>query len=54
MKEWKSNAFGAVIVLLLVAFVAHLAWTLLQPLVPVLIMLAALWVVYGLLLRRRR
>lgn len=44
----------AVGVLLVVAVVGRLAWSLLQPLIPVLILLVGLSVVYGIVLRGRR
>jgi hypothetical protein len=54
MEKWKSTAIqGAVAVLLIVAFAGRLAWDLLQPLVPSLIAIVALFVVYGIIFRRR-
>lgn len=52
MKEWKSKTNEAVLILLAVAVVAHVVWALLQPLVPVLIVVMSLAVVYRAIFRR--
>jgi hypothetical protein len=54
MEKWKGTAIQAAVgVLLLVAFAGRLAWDMLQPLVPSLIAIVALFVVYGIIFRRR-
>jgi hypothetical protein len=54
MEKWKSTAIqGAVAVLLIVAFAGRLAWVLLQPLVPSLVVLVALVIVYRVIFHRR-
>ncbi len=44
---WQAKAMSAVVVLLVVAAGARLAWELLRPLVPVLLVVLVLGVVYA-------
>ena len=53
MKEWKSKAFEAAAVLVVIAVAARVIWSLLAPAVPVLAVFVGLVVVYGLIFRRR-
>lgn len=53
MKEWKSKAFEAAVVLVVIAVAGRVAWAILEPLVPVLSVLVGLVVVYGVIFRRR-
>lgn len=51
---WGGRVGGALVLLLLIAFGAHLAYEWLAPLVPVVCVVIVLAVVYGLVLGRRR
>jgi hypothetical protein len=53
-KGWKHQSAEALVVLLAVAFVAHLVWSWLSALVPALIALVVLGVVYSFVLGRWR
>lgn len=53
MEEWKKKAFEAAVVLVLVAVVGRVVWTLMAPTVPILAVLVGLVVVYGLIFRKR-
>lgn len=52
MEEWKHKAFEAAVILVVVAIVGRVIWTLLEPVVPVVAVLVGLAVVYRLILRR--
>lgn len=49
-----QRGLSVLVLLLLVAYGAHLAYQWLSPLVPVVIVLVVLGVVYGIVLGRRR
>jgi hypothetical protein len=49
-----QRIFGALALLLGIAFGAHEAYTLLRPLIPTLVVLAVLGAVFGLFFRGRR
>jgi purine-cytosine permease-like protein len=51
---WTAKAMSAVVVVLTVAVGARVAWWLLAPLVPVLVVLVGLGVVYAVVLGRFR
>ena len=51
---WVAKAMSAVVVILAVAVGARVAWELLTPLVPVLLVLVGLGVVYALMFGRWR
>jgi hypothetical protein len=54
MEHWRGKATEAAVVLLVIAFAAHLAWAWLQPLLPVLVVLVLLAVLYRLIFGRGR
>ncbi len=51
---WTGRAIGALVLLLLIAFGAHLAYEWLSPLVPVVCVVIVLGALYALILGRRR
>lgn len=53
MHEWKTKAFEVAIVLVAIALAGRLAWVILEPAVPVLVVLVGLIVVYGLIFRKQ-
>jgi NhaP-type Na+/H+ or K+/H+ antiporter len=53
MEEGKHKAFEAAVILVVVAVAGRMAWALLEPAVPVLLVLVGLVVVYGFIFRRR-
>jgi hypothetical protein len=51
MKEWKDKAFEGAVVLLVVAVVSRIGWTLLQPILPLLIIFVVMSIVYRIIFR---
>lgn len=51
---WRAKAMDAIVVLLVIAFAAHLAWTWLQGLIPALVALGLLGVIYVSIFGRRQ
>ncbi len=54
VRKWPAKAMSAVVVVLAVAVGARVAWELLAPLVPVLLVLVGLGVVYAVVFGRFR
>jgi hypothetical protein len=52
VKEWKEKAFESAAMILVVAIIARLVWSLLQPAVPVLVILLGLVLIYATVFRR--
>lgn len=51
--DWQSRAFKGIVLVLAIAFVSHIAWQLLRPMLPLLFGLLTIGAFYAVYIRRK-